>query len=88
MMPMGQYDIGNYVLNIREEQTFKKNENLFWKLLEDSYDMMKNKNDEILRIYYWRCNLSSTLLNIEDDRLKLEEFNEKVLDPNYRYDLK
>ena len=50
--------------------------------------MMKNKNDEILRINYWRGNLSSTLLNIDDARLKLEEFNEKVLDPNYRYDLK
>ena len=50
--------------------------------------MMKNKNDDILRINYWRGSLSSTLANIEENRLKLEDFCEKVLNPDYRYDLK
>ena len=77
-----------FELRIKEEEAFKKNENLFWKMVEDSYDMMKNKNDAILRINYWKNTISSTLLNIEDDRLKLEEFCEKVLNPDYRYDLK
>ena len=33
-------------------------------------------------------NLSSAMKNVENNQLEVEEFCEKVLHPDYRYDLK
>ena len=77
-----------YELRILDESVYKKNENLFWKCIEEAYDMMRNNNDKILKIDYRKGNLSSAIKNIENNQLEVEEFCEKVLNPDYRYDLK
>ena len=51
-------------------------------------DMMRNNNDKILKIDYRKGNLSSAMKKIENNQLEVEEFSEKVLNPDYRYDLK
>ena len=55
---------------------------------EESYDMMKNHSDKILKIDYRKGNLLSATKNVENNQLEVEEFCEKVLNPDYRYDLK
>ena len=66
----------------------KRTKTLFWKCIEEAYDMMRNNNDKILKIDYRKGNLSSAIKNIENNQLEVEEFCEKVLNPDYRYDLK
>ena len=46
-----------YIIRIRDEKIFKKNESFLFELMSESYDMIKNHKDKILKMNMVKANV-------------------------------
>ena len=77
-----------YILKVSDFSVLKKNIDIIMELFSESFDMLVNHKDKILKIDYGKGNVLSDKENINGDRLQCEVLAEKYLNPNYSYDLK
>ncbi len=74
-------------MRIKNKQIYDNQKEHIQKILEKAYDIAKNHWDKRLLIDPRTGTIKSTLINIENDEAKTEEYAFKLLSENYTYDV-